>query len=165
MEIDTKNKSTDGAVSYTMKQPFYLIFNPWCQGRFPSVFSKKFFTREIPLLSLSLFLFFSRDSEDAVYMEDEEERQEYVMAEDGLIWRGSYNRLRPTVWKYSQFERDVLDCALHLMIQVGKVRVSARHDPVVVTRVLSAAVSMSPLPFPSSKRRWSIERRVGFVER
>ncbi|XP_043792273.1 annulin isoform X2 [Apis laboriosa] len=110
MDIDTKNKSTDGAVSYTMKQPFYLIFNPWCQ-------------------------------EDAVYMEDEDERQEYVMAEDGLIWRGSYNRLRPTVWKYSQFERDVLDCALHLMIQVGKVRVSARHDPVVVTRVLSAAVN------------------------
>lgn len=76
-------------------------------------------------------------------MEDEEERQEYVMAEDGLIWRGSHNRLRPTVWKYSQFERDILDCALHLMIQVGKVRVSARRDPVVVCRVLSAAVSNS----------------------
>lgn len=65
------------------------------------------------------------------------------MAEDGLIWRGSHNRLRPTVWKYSQFERDILDCALHLMIQVGKVRVSARRDPVVVCRVLSAAVSNS----------------------
>lgn len=76
-------------------------------------------------------------------MEEEDNRQEYVMAEDGLIWRGSYNRLRPTVWKYSQFERDILDCALHLMIQVGKVRVSGRSDPVVISRILSAAVNIS----------------------
>lgn len=74
-------------------------------------------------------------------MEEEDQRQEYVMAEDGLIWRGSYNRLRPTVWKYSQFERDILDCALHLMIQVGKVRIHGRNDPVVISRILSAAVS------------------------
>lgn len=97
----------------------------------------------------------ARDSEDAVYMEDEEERQEYVMAEDGLIWRGSYNRPRRTVWKYSQFERDILDCALHLMIEVGRVRISARHDPVVIARVLSAAVSMPP---PFLERRCSTER-------
>lgn len=86
--------------------------------------------------------FFGNISEDTVYMEDEDKRQEYVMAEDGLIWRGSYNRLRPTVWKYSQFERDILDCALHLMIQVGKVRVSGRNDPVVISRILSAAVNI-----------------------
>ncbi|XP_029048718.1 annulin isoform X1 [Osmia bicornis bicornis] len=110
MDIDTKNRNLDGAISYTMKQPFYLIFNPWCP-------------------------------EDIVYMEDEDQRQEYVMAEDGLIWRGSYNRLRPTVWKYSQFERDILDCALHLMIQVGKVRISGRSDAVVISRILSAAVN------------------------
>ncbi|XP_003395644.1 annulin isoform X1 [Bombus terrestris] len=110
IDIDTKNKNLDGAVSYTVKQPFYLIFNPWC-------------------------------AEDAVYMEEEDQRQEYVMAEDGLIWRGSYNRLRPTVWKYSQFERDILDCALHLMIQVGKVRIHGRNDPVVISRILSAAVN------------------------
>lgn len=33
IDIDTKNKNLDGAVSYTVKQPFYLIFNPWCRGR------------------------------------------------------------------------------------------------------------------------------------
>lgn len=79
--------------------------------------------------------------DDVVYLENEAERQEYVLAEDGLIWRGSHNRLRPTVWKYAQFERDILDSALHLMNQVGKVRVSGRNDPVVITRCLSAAVS------------------------
>lgn len=79
--------------------------------------------------------------EDVVYMEGEAERQEYVMAEDGLIWRGNHNSMRPTVWKYAQFERDILDCSLHLMNEVGKVRVSGRNDPVVITRCLSAAVS------------------------
>jgi len=79
--------------------------------------------------------------DDVVYMENEAERQEYVLAEDGLIWRGSHNRLRPTVWKYAQFERDILDSALHLMNYVGKVRVPGRNDPVIITRCLSAAVS------------------------
>ncbi|XP_020284577.1 annulin isoform X2 [Pseudomyrmex gracilis] len=110
MEIDTKNKQTEGAVSYSVNQPFYLICNPWCR-------------------------------DDVVYLENEAERQEYVLAEDGLIWRGSHNRMRPTVWKYAQFERDILDCALHLMNQVGKVRVNGRNDPVVITRCLSAAVN------------------------
>lgn len=63
------------------------------------------------------------------------------MTDAGLIWRGSYNRLRPTVWKYSQFERDILDCALYMMNEVGKTRATARNDPVVICRVLSAAVS------------------------
>ncbi|KAG7204155.1 hypothetical protein KM043_001995 [Ampulex compressa] len=110
MEIDTKNRESEGAVSFTMENPFYILFNPWCE-------------------------------EDTVYMEHEAERQEYVMADDGLIWRGSHSRLRPTVWKYSQFERDILDCSLHLMVQVGKVRVSGRNDPVVISRILSAAVN------------------------
>ncbi|XP_017755331.1 PREDICTED: annulin [Eufriesea mexicana] len=125
MDIDTRNKDLNQAVSYTMKHSFYVIFNPWCK-------------------------------EDTVYMEDEDQRQEYVMAEDGLIWRGSYNSLRPTVWKYSQFKRDILDCALHLMIEVGKVRISSRNDPVIVSRILSAAVN-SPDDNGAVMGNWSDE--------
>ncbi|XP_024939545.1 annulin isoform X2 [Cephus cinctus] len=109
LDIDT-NRKGDGAVSYTMENPFYMIFNPWHE-------------------------------DDTVYLENEDQRQEYVMAETGLIWRGSHNRLRPTVWKYSQFERDILDCALHLMIEVGKTRTNGRGDPVIISRILSAAVN------------------------
>ncbi|XP_043667444.1 annulin isoform X1 [Vespula pensylvanica] len=129
MDIDTKNRESEGAVSYTMEHPFYIIFNPWCE-------------------------------EDTVYMEDEARKQEYVMADDGLIWRGSYNRLRPTVWKYSQFERDILDCALHLVINVGKVRISGRNDPVVVSRVLSAAVN-SPDDNGAVMGNWSDDYEGG----
>ncbi|XP_066587609.1 annulin isoform X2 [Prorops nasuta] len=123
VDIDTKNKETEGAVSYTMESPFYLLFNPWCQ-------------------------------EDPVYLNVEALRQEYVMAEDGLIWRGSYNRMQPTVWKYSQFGVDILDCALHLISNVGKVRAPSRNDPVIISRILSAAVN-SPDDYGVVMGNWS----------
>ncbi|XP_014223313.1 annulin [Trichogramma pretiosum] len=110
IEIDTKRRESEGAVSFTVDSSFYLIFNPWARG-------------------------------DTVYLANEAERQEYVLADTGLIWRGTSNRMRPSVWKYSQFERDILDCALFMMTEVGRVRVSGRGDPVVVSRCLSAAVN------------------------
>ncbi|XP_058804914.1 annulin isoform X2 [Phymastichus coffea] len=110
MEIDTKRRDSEGAVSFTVDYPFYLICNPWCR-------------------------------EDVVFLGNEAERQEYVLADTGLIWRGTKDQMRPTVWKYAQFEKDILDCALYTMIEVGKVRVSGRNDPVVITRCLSAAVN------------------------
>ncbi|XP_011505871.1 PREDICTED: annulin isoform X2 [Ceratosolen solmsi marchali] len=110
IEIDTKRRDSEGAVSFTVDTPFYLILNPWCR-------------------------------DDVVYLENEEQRQEYVMADSGLIWRGTCNRMRSSVWKFAQFERDILDCALYIMAEVGKVRLSARNDPVVISRVLSAAVN------------------------
>lgn len=58
-----------------------------------------------------------------------------------LIWRGSYNRLRPTVWKLGQFEENVLDCSLLLLATIGKVSPAFRGDPVKVARALSAAVN------------------------
>jgi transglutaminase 1 len=81
-------------------------------------------------------------TEDQVFLEENEQLQEYVLADSGLIWRGSYNRLRPCVWKYAQFEKDILDCSLYLVSHVGKLTLSGRSDPVKTSRVLSAAVSI-----------------------
>ncbi|XP_063983287.1 annulin isoform X2 [Diachasmimorpha longicaudata] len=110
IDIDAKRKNSSGAISFSVNEPFYLIFNAWCP-------------------------------DDPVFMEGEEGRQEYVMGDTGLIWRGSYRQMRPTIWKYSQFEKDILDCSLYLMTNVGKVRVTGQNDPVTITRVLSAAVN------------------------
>ncbi|XP_067007547.1 annulin [Anabrus simplex] len=124
MDIDTKLKN-NGAVSYSHKEPFYILYNPWCR-------------------------------QDQVYMEGEDLRAEYVMADTGLIWRGSYNRLRPCVWKYAQFEKDILDCTLHLLSKVGNVPISARGDPVRSTRALSAAVN-SPDDNGAVMGNWSTD--------
>lgn len=75
-------------------------------------------------------------------MKEEDKRQEYVELDTGLIWRGSYNRMRPCIWNYAQFEKDILDCTLYLMTKIGRVPLSSCGDPVQVTRALSAAVSI-----------------------
>lgn len=68
-------------------------------------------------------------------------RDECVMNDTTLIWRGSYNRLRPSVWKFGQFDKHVLDCALLLIAKVGKVSATHRGDPIRVCRAISAAVN------------------------
>lgn len=68
--------------------------------------------------------FFKQD--DQVYMEKEELKQEYVMADSGLIWRGSHNRMRPCPWNFAQFEKDVLECSIYLLSNIGKLTVAGR---------------------------------------
>lgn len=64
--------------------------------------------------------------EDIVYMEDEEWKKEYVMADSGLIWRGSHNRMRPCAWNFAQFEKDILECCVYLLSNVGKLTIAGR---------------------------------------
>lgn len=81
--------------------------------------------------------------DDTVFMENPELRFEYVLAHNGAIWRGSYNNLRPCHWKYGHFEEFVLDCCLYLLTNVGKLRLPACSDPVLVARHISAVVNSS----------------------
>lgn len=79
--------------------------------------------------------------QDTVYMSDSEHRKEYVLNDGGLIWRGTNNSLRPTVWNYGQFEENVLECSCYLLGQVAKLSAIARADPVKVVRHISAVVN------------------------
>lgn len=76
-----------------------------------------------------------------IYFVAQAERDEYISSDTTLIWRGSYNRLRPNPWKLGQFDRHVLECSLHLLSTVGKVPPAYRGDPVKIARALSAAVN------------------------
>ena len=42
------------------------------------------------------------DKEDWVHLPEEAERQEYVMAEEGIIYRGSADRIGPLAWNFGQ---------------------------------------------------------------
>ncbi|CAN8075449.1 unnamed protein product [Agarophyton chilense] len=76
---------------------------------------------------------------DPVYMADDRERAEYVNNPAGLIWRGSAASNYPSAWDYSQFEHAVFLTAVSL---VDRLEHDKRHDPVAVTRHLSAAVNV-----------------------
>lgn len=110
VDIDTKDMDTGSSKTFSLLQPIFILFNPWCE-------------------------------DDQVFMSNAAEREEYVMGDTTLIYRGSYNRIRPSVWKLGQFERHVLECALYLVSHVAKVRPAQRGDPVRISRAISAAVN------------------------
>ncbi|XP_016071280.1 PREDICTED: protein-glutamine gamma-glutamyltransferase 6 isoform X2 [Miniopterus natalensis] len=95
---------------------FVLLFNPWCP-------------------------------EDDVFLASEEERQEYVLNDSGIIFRGVEKCIRAQGWNYGQFEEDILDICLSILDRSPSHQndpatdVSCRHDPIYVTRVISAMVN------------------------
>ncbi|XP_021565166.1 protein-glutamine gamma-glutamyltransferase 6 [Carlito syrichta] len=95
---------------------FVLLFNPWCP-------------------------------EDDVFLASEEERQEYVLNDSGIIFRGVEKHIRAQGWNYGQFEEDILNICLSILDRSPSHQdnpatdVSRRHDPIYVTRVISAMVN------------------------
>lgn len=51
-------------------------------------------------------------------------REEYVQEDGGLMFRGVYNVIKPTPWNYAQYEKDILECSLYLVKEIGKVSVT-----------------------------------------
>ncbi|EHH65489.1 Protein-glutamine gamma-glutamyltransferase 6 [Macaca fascicularis] len=86
-------------------------------------------------------------SEDDVFLASEEERQEYVLNDSGIIFRGVEKHIRAQGWNYGQFEEDILNICLSILDRSPghqnnpATDVSCRHDPIYVTRVISAMVN------------------------
>ncbi|KAL4712854.1 hypothetical protein ACJJTC_011924 [Scirpophaga incertulas] len=79
---------------------------------------------------------------DSVYMPGHKHREEYVQEDGGLMFRGVLKVIKPTPWNYAQYEKDILECALYLVSEIGKVKGRSRGDPIKVVRALSAAVNV-----------------------
>lgn len=84
---------------------------------------------------------------DAVYMHSETKRQEYVLAQHGQIYRGTWKRIKGTPWNFGQFDQGILDICLKILDENPKFvsdadkDCSARRNPIYVTRVLSAMIN------------------------
>ncbi|XP_053665401.1 annulin-like [Anopheles marshallii] len=78
---------------------------------------------------------------DPVYMEDEASKEEYVLNDSTLICKPSSKDFRMHSWYLGQYEPDVLDCALFILSEVGKVKAASSGNPMLVTRALSGALS------------------------
>ncbi|XP_058031258.1 coagulation factor XIII A chain [Ahaetulla prasina] len=78
--------------------------------------------------------------EDAVFMDEEEERKEYVLNDLGVIFYGSPENIRSRSWNYGQFEEGVLDACLYLMDR-AQLDLSGRGNPIKISRVGSAMIN------------------------
>ncbi|XP_050728969.1 hemocyte protein-glutamine gamma-glutamyltransferase-like [Eriocheir sinensis] len=87
-----------------------------------------------------LFNPWSRD--DAVFMEDEAKREEYVMNDQGKVYVGAYRRSRGRPWAFGQFDDVVLPVAVYLL-EISRVADPERGNPVKVVRGVSAGVNSS----------------------
>ncbi|CAL4096191.1 unnamed protein product [Meganyctiphanes norvegica] len=80
--------------------------------------------------------------EDFVYMEEEIEREEYVMNDKGKVFIGTDKVAKGRPWAFGQFEDVVLPVAVYLL-DLSKLTDTARANPVLVVRAISAGVNDS----------------------
>ncbi|XP_053459052.1 coagulation factor XIII A chain isoform X1 [Nycticebus coucang] len=78
--------------------------------------------------------------EDAVFLDNEKEREEYVLNDLGVIFYGDVNEIKSRSWSYGQFEDGILDACLYVMDK-AQMDLSGRGNPIKVSRVGSAMIN------------------------
>jgi len=78
------------------------------------------------------------NDQDSVYMEDEKQRYEYVLEDNGLIWVGSANHNGPRAWNFAQFSAKSVLASMRLLWALPYAK---RNDPIIVCRHMSAMVN------------------------
>lgn len=73
-------------------------------------------------------------------MENEEERNEYILNETGKIWCGTFKNPIGKLWIFGQFNEIVLPAAVFLLNK-SSLAPAERGSPVLVARAISAVVS------------------------
>ncbi|XP_005877627.1 PREDICTED: protein-glutamine gamma-glutamyltransferase 5 isoform X1 [Myotis brandtii] len=86
-------------------------------------------------------------SGDAVFLDSEPQRQEYVMNDYGFIYQGNKNWIRPCPWNYGQFEENIIDICLELLDKSLHFKndpakdCALRGSPVYISRVVCAMIN------------------------
>nr|XP_012297687.1 erythrocyte membrane protein band 4.2 isoform X3 [Aotus nancymaae] len=96
----------------------------------------QFSGRKPCLLGQFTLLFNPWNRDDAVFLNNEAQRREYLLNQNGLIYLGTADCIQPESWDFGQFEGDVIDLSLRLLNEDKQVE--KWSQPVHVVRVLGA---------------------------
>jgi len=101
---------------------------------------------------------FERD--DAAYMENDEQRYEYVINDTGKVYTGGYRNVRGRPWIFGQFDDCVLPAAC-VLLEMSGLSHAERGNPMKVTRALASMIKANR----SGKRTNSFENASsGLIE-
>ena len=77
--------------------------------------------------------------DDIVYLDVDEQREEYVQNDVGKVWRGTYRQYAGRKWNFGQFDDAVLP-ACCFILQNSRLKPAERGNAVKVSRAISAMV-------------------------
>ncbi|XP_038659009.1 protein-glutamine gamma-glutamyltransferase 2-like isoform X1 [Scyliorhinus canicula] len=86
-------------------------------------------------------------TEDDVFLDSDEQREEYVLNEDGVIFVGTNQSIQSRSWYFGQFEDKIIDICLTLLDKNLKCQECPRkdyirrNDPAYISRVVTAMVN------------------------
>uniref|UniRef100_A0A1A8U436 Protein-glutamine gamma-glutamyltransferase 2 n=1 Tax=Nothobranchius furzeri TaxID=105023 RepID=A0A1A8U436_NOTFU len=105
-------------------------------------------------------------SDDWVFQPVDAQRQEYVMNEHGVIYRGNNSQISPCQWDFAQFEENMVKICLKILDLSVKYKrdpagdVSARCNPIYVGRIITNMIH-NESTFGVLEGNWSGNYRGG----
>ncbi|XP_060792811.1 protein-glutamine gamma-glutamyltransferase K-like [Neoarius graeffei] len=77
---------------------------------------------------------------DTVFMDNQDERNEYVLNDVGLLYCGNDKQISARPWNFGQFADGILEACLFIL-EKTEASASGLGDPVTVSRVVSAMIN------------------------